>query len=208
MSLKFAMTAMILAGGKSARMGQDKALLHFGKKTLLEHLIELVSPFFDETLVVVNVTAKLEGLKLSQAVVCEDLIKGRGPLAGIYTGLTYSRSEASCVLTCDMPFIDEDILLQLVDLWKEKEDPDVICFRDPNEDDQPFPGIYRRGSRTLMGSLLARGEGSMRKYLQVARVKTQALNGERLRVLENMNTPEDYHRALQGMKRIGKGAGV
>ncbi len=192
---KFPFTAIILAGGKSSRMGQDKALLKFGEKTILEHLLALVSPLFSETLVIVNDQTKLRGLDLAGAEVREDWVKDRGPLAAIYTGLLYSRNPASCVLTCDMPLIDEGIIRELVGFWEE--DYDVICLEEPEGNYQPFPGIYFRSTRHLIRSFLDRGENSMKGYLQSATVKSLILQKEKIELLTNMNYIEDYCRILR-----------
>ncbi len=186
---------MILAGGKSSRMGQDKALLKFGERTLLEHLVALLEPLFKETLIIVNDRQKLEGLELGRAKAYEDLLKEEGPLAAIYTGLQYSRYPASSVFTCDMPFIDEFLVRQLVGFWEEGYD--VICIEEPEGEYQPFPGVYLRASRHLIRSLLNKGRESMKAFIEVANLKPLVLQETKIRVLTNMNTIEDYYRVLK-----------
>lgn len=195
MSRKIRMTAVILAGGKSSRMGRDKALLKFGETTILENLTELAARIFCEVLVIAEDRAKLKGLDLGSAKVYEDLLKERGPLAAVYTGLQYSRTEASFVFTCDMPFMDEVLVRELVDFWEE--DFDVICLEDPEGKYEPFPGIYARSARHLIRSFLDRGKDSLWRYFEVATVKPLVLQKERIRVLTNMNTIEDYYRVLK-----------
>jgi len=195
MKEKLSMTGIILAGGKSSRMGRDKAFLRFGDGTLLEHLVFLLESIFEETLIVVGQKDKLEGLALGKTKVYEDLIKARGPLGGIYTGLCYSKSKASCILTCDMPLVDEVILRELVNFWGE--DDDVLCLENPQGELEPFPGVYSRSSRHLIRLLLERGEAAMHRFLEVAVVKPLVLKEEKIRVLTNMNTIEDYYRVLK-----------
>jgi molybdopterin-guanine dinucleotide biosynthesis protein A len=194
------MTAIILAGGKSSRMGQDKALLKFGGKTLVENLIEIVAPLFDETLLIVNEGKKFMGLGLKEARIYEDWVKDEGPLSGIYTGLSWSRNEASCVLTCDMPFIDRYLIYQLMRFWKREFD--VVCFTDPDGKVQPFPGIYQKRRRSLIRLLFRRQEASMKRYLERVRVEEIPLHPSDMKSLLNMNTPEDYAQVLK-MKAIG-----
>ena len=189
------MTAIILAGGKSSRMGKDKALLKFGEKTILENLVDFTSGIFSETFVIVNETMKIESLNLREANVYVDLVKNQGPLGGIYTGLVYSRNLANFVFTCDMPFIDECTIDKLVEFWEA--DCDVICFEKPEGDYEPFPGIYSRGSRSLIKLLLDVGENSMRRLFEIATVKPVLLEKEEVKVLTNMNYREDYDRALK-----------
>lgn len=193
------MTGIILAGGKSLRMGQDKALLKFGERTLLEHLSDLTSRLFRETLIIVNEETKLNDLDLGGARIYEDLIEGQGPLAAIYTGLLYSKELASCVLTCDMPFVDEFLIHELVSFCEGGFD--VVCLEGPEGNHQPFPGIYRRTSRFLIRSLLDRGENSMRQFFEIADIKAIVLPQEKIQVLTNMNHMEDYHQALKRMEQ-------
>lgn len=192
---KLPLTGIILAGGKSSRMGQDKAFLRLGDCTLLERLAHLLESIFEETLIMVDRRDKVEGLALGDARVYEDLVKAQGPLGGIYAGLCYSKSKASCVLTCDMPFIDEVFLREMVNFWEEGREG--LCLENSQRKLEPFPGIYARSSRHLMRLLLERGEGAMYRFLEVVRVKPLVLKEEKIRVLTNMNTPEDYCHVLK-----------
>lgn len=194
MKPKLPFTGMVLAGGRSSRMGQDKAFLKFGERTMIEHLAGLLGSLFEETFVLVDSKEKFDALDLGKAKIYEDLFKKKGPLAGIYTGLCYSRCMAGCVLTCDMPFVDEEVLRELVDFWQEGHD--ALCLEDIQGVLEPFPGIYARSSRHIMRLLLERGEASMRRFLELAVVKPLVLRKEKIQVLANMNTIEDYYRVL------------
>lgn len=196
---KILMTAIILAGGKSSRMGKDKSLLPFEGKTMLENIVALVEPFFEETLVIVDQEAKTKELDLSGAKVYEDLIKHQGPLGGIYTGFCYSNCSASCVLTCDMPLVDEFLIGRLIDLWEEGLD--ALCFKDASSHVQPFPGIYSRSSRFLVRTLLDRGECAMTRFMEVGLVKSITLEEEKSGAFTNLNTPADYHEVLKAKER-------
>lgn len=195
MDYKFPMTAIILAGGKSSRMGQDKALLKFGTKTILEHLVYLTSSLFSETLIIISKGKELNQLDLKEAKIYEDLIQESGPLAGLYTGLVYSKNRLSFVLTCDMPFVDEFVARKLAEQWETGFD--VICLEEGEEAFHPFPGIYARSSRLLIKSLLESGKNAMKYFLQIAMVKMVELEKEKTKILTNMNYIEDYAHALK-----------
>ncbi|MBI3313017.1 MAG: cyclic pyranopterin monophosphate synthase MoaC [Candidatus Omnitrophica bacterium] len=199
---KISMAAVILAGGKSSRMGQDKALLKFGNVTMLEFLADLMNSIFNETLIIVNEKNRYEHLKLGNAALYVDIFKDQGPLAGIYTGLSYSKHQAGCVFTCDMPFMDEALIRQLAGFWQE--DYDALCLENQDSKLQPFPGIYLRSARHLIRLLLERKENSMHRFLEVATVKSLVLEKEKIKVMTNMNTIEDYYGVLSHLNAKGE----
>lgn len=182
------LTGVVLAGGKSSRMGRDKALLKWGAGTLVENIVSLLCRTFAQTLVIVDRRAKLEGLDLKSAAVYEDVLKDRGPLGGIYTALLYSDHAACCVLTCDMPHVGENLLAELC---AETADG-ALCFEGPEGRCHPFPGIYHARNRGLMRRFIERGELSMKRFLEAARAASIPMPREQGAALANMNTREDY----------------
>lgn len=93
-------TAIILAGGKSSRMGQDKGLLDFKGKPMVAHIIDhLKSCGVDDIIIVSN---NNEYKKFDQNLY-PDIIKDQGPLGGVYTGLSHSYSEWNLIVSCDVP---------------------------------------------------------------------------------------------------------
>ncbi|MCB0409341.1 MAG: molybdenum cofactor guanylyltransferase [Flavobacteriales bacterium] len=104
-------TTIILAGGKSSRMGQDKGLMFLKGKPMIEHIIDVVKPFSEEILIVANdYNYKKFGVS-----VFYDEIKEKGPLAGIYTGLKNSSSEWNLILSCDVPYVNERLIKLLIE---------------------------------------------------------------------------------------------
>jgi molybdopterin-guanine dinucleotide biosynthesis protein A len=112
-------TAIILAGGKSSRMKEDKGLIYFNGKMLVEHVIELVKKFTDQIIIV---TANSAYKQFGYPCI-EDEIKDKGPLGGIYTGLLNSITQKNFVVGCDMPFLSEKLLTGLI---KNAGDEDVL----------------------------------------------------------------------------------
>jgi len=108
--------AIILAGGKSSRMGTDKGLISIGEKTMIECIIkELNSSNIKDILIVSNNTEyKKFGLP-----VFPDIIENKGPLGGIYTGLLKSSRSRNIVLSCDIPLISCEIINHLVNICDE-----------------------------------------------------------------------------------------
>ncbi len=110
------MTAVILAGGKSSRMGSNKAFLKLKDKTFIERQIELLREIFDEILISANTPSEYEYLNLP---VFKDIYPEKGPLGGIYTSLINSSSTSTFMLACDMPFVESGLIKYLKELTKE-----------------------------------------------------------------------------------------
>lgn len=183
-------------------MGTDKSLLPFGGTTLMEVLAGRLAAVFSEVVIVVEDKTKCRALDLNGKKICEDLFREQGPLAGLYTGLAFAEHRAACVLTCDMPFVDEGFLREFASQWNEEEGFDGLCLEAGAF--QPFPGIYTRESRHLIHLLLERGESSLRHFFQVAALKTKPLPPGRAEMLVNMNTKEDYAQAMAVLAASGR----
>lgn len=114
------MTGIILAGGKGERMGGEKASLRIGRKYFIERIIEKLRVVFDNIFIVGNLPPSY---RLLGAKVLPDLIPGKGPLGGIYTGLIRLESEYGFFCACDMPFLNVDLLKFMI---SEIDDNDAV----------------------------------------------------------------------------------
>ena len=197
---KVPMTALILAGGKSSRMGCDKALLKFGDETNLEDLVQLTTSIFSETFIIANQNKNYQDLNLRGAVIFHDFWEYKGPLVGLYMGLSYSTHQVNCVLTCDMPLVDAPLLRELAAFWQEGYD--AVCPQDSDGRLQPFPGIYSRSSRYFIRLLLDRGETAMKRLFEVLVIRSLVLGEKESEVLINMNTPEEYKLISERKKEV------
>lgn len=128
-------TAIILTGGKSSRIGKDKSLLILQGKTLLDRVIDLTTQVFETT--ILSVAGKSQYPEISLEKV-EDLIQGSGPLVGIYSALMKSESERNFVISCDMPFVNQN----LVAFLKEYKSDKLVIIPYANKRLHPLCGIY------------------------------------------------------------------
>ncbi|WP_068497384.1 molybdenum cofactor guanylyltransferase [Paenibacillus kribbensis] len=104
-------TGIIVAGGRSSRMGQDKALLQLGGVTVLERIAEVLGQVAGRVIAVTRDTEQYRGLGLETTA---DLYPGLGPLSGIHAGLSASKTEWGIVVACDMPFVQPEVLHALL----------------------------------------------------------------------------------------------
>ena len=102
-------TGILLAGGKSRRMGEDKRYLVVGEQTLLERGLAVLRSIFEEVLVVIAQDSP--GLDVDARIV-RDLVPDCGSLGGLYTGLKEATTPYIFVVACDMPFLDQAVISQ------------------------------------------------------------------------------------------------
>ncbi len=106
------LTGIILAGGRSTRMGFNKAFIEIGGTPLIERIVNLFRELFPEVIIVAN---DVEGYNNLGVRVLPDVKKGRGSMIGIYSGLIHSAHPRSLVVACDMPFLNRNLLTYMRD---------------------------------------------------------------------------------------------
>ena len=105
------LTGIVLAGGRSTRMGRDKASLVLGGRTLLQRAVDALNAVADEVVVVRAPGQRLPDIECSRPLrVVEDAIEGEGPLVGIAAGLEAAAAPVALVVGCDMPFLRPELL--------------------------------------------------------------------------------------------------
>jgi molybdopterin-guanine dinucleotide biosynthesis protein A len=107
--MEIEVTGVLLAGGKSRRMGEDKRHLVVGERTLLERGLRVLQSIFREVLVVIAQDSPPLGV---DARVVRDLVPDCGSLGGLYTGLTHATTPYIFVVACDMPFLNQPVIAQ------------------------------------------------------------------------------------------------
>jgi len=106
-------TGIILAGGLSTRYGQNKAFLKIGGVPLIERIAEEMKRVFTRVILITNQKREFEYLELPMI---EDLIKGLGPIGGIYTGLSSIAGKAGFFVACDMPLLHKGLIRYMVEV--------------------------------------------------------------------------------------------
>jgi molybdopterin-guanine dinucleotide biosynthesis protein A len=186
-------TGVILAGGKSRRMGRDKAFLPFGNGVLIERVIEVVKQVTDDVLLITNSPELYERFGLPMYA---DVIPDAGSLGGIYSGLVYARAPYSLCLACDMPFVQPEFLRSLCETVANV---DVVIPKNA-EDFQPLCAIYAQTCREPIRQCIASGRLKITGFFDQVRVRI--IEGEQLArsdpqdvMFFNANTPDEYEQA-------------
>ena len=193
-----ALSAIILSGGKSSRMGRPKALLPFGDKPLIVHLVQRLSQRFADIVVVAAPNQTLPALPVT---LIHDTVAYQGPVGGLYYGLRAIRGAAAFVTSCDVPFLQLPFIDYLVSqLDHNGRDYDVVV---PvwQERLQPLHAVYRRSVVPHLQEQLA-AQRLRPVYLydsvptrKVSPTEIKRFDPEGLSFL-NMNTQADYQAAL------------
>lgn len=144
--------AVILAGGGSRRMGQDKSLLTVGRGPLIERIKDQLAPLFPELLVSSNEPDKYRFLGLP---VVPDRVPGQGPLMGILSSLAAARREPLLAVACDIPVLDPAFLRELV---RRARAADVVMPLSPDGRPEPVLAVYRKAFMATAEAALARGQ--------------------------------------------------
>jgi molybdopterin-guanine dinucleotide biosynthesis protein A len=197
-------SGIVLAGGKSLRLGHDKITEKVGDTSLIEKVVSRLEPLSEEIIIVTaeeRAFPQLTGhLKVKAA---SDIFPGRGSLGGIYTGLVRSSSFYNLVVAADMPFLNEPLLRYMI------EASDGFDFVLPRVGKwfEPLHAVYSRNCVPAIKTILDQGK----------RVIVELFNYVRVRYIEeeeidrfdpghlsffNVNTREDLERA----KKIAGGA--
>lgn len=190
------MTGIILAGGRSSRMGRDKSLLPWNDADLLHTVIGKVSQVCDDIVLVSN---QPRNLTVKDIRVVKDIIPDMGPLGGIHAGLTYARYPFAFVTACDMPYI----VPQAIEfLFHEATDDWDIVIPVSGEMFEPTYCVYKKTCLPVIETLLKQGERRVAKIFPMLRVKHIDIEVLRqfdtnLTMFTNINTMEEYERAIQ-----------
>jgi len=161
------MTSIILAGGKSLRLGRSKLLETIEGKSLIQWVVDRLAILSTEIIIA---TAHGEAIPCSSAVrikTVADVYPGKGPLAGIHSGLTASSSSRAIVVSCDTPFLSVSLLEYMT---QTLADSDVALPR-IGEMIEPLCAVYSKNCLAPIQELLERDERQIRKLFSMVKVK-------------------------------------
>ena len=145
------MTGIILSGGKSLRMGENKAFIEIEGVPIIQRIYTLFKELFHEVIIVTN---QIELFKKFDSKIYSDLLPNKGALGGLYTGLFFSNFHYSFCVACDMPFLNKPLVQYLI---KRIGDEDVIVPR-TKDGLQPLHAIYSKNCLDPIKEIIEQGK--------------------------------------------------
>lgn len=197
---KISLTGVILAGGKSRRMGGfPKALLAFHHEKLVQRQIRLMKQICAEIILVANEPRTFLPHVDSDIRVITDYYPGTGPLGGMHAAFSLAGHANIWLVGCDMPFISPKAAKLMLDLKEERNSGAVV----PCIDDRlhPLHGIYDKRCTDKIQTMISKDQYRVADLLGMIaceRVTTSVFQryGIDSRFVVNVNTPEEYERSL------------
>jgi len=160
----YSLTGIILSGGKSVRMGRDKAFIEIDGIPIIQRIYDIFQKIFTEIIIVTNQKEFYSGFK---AKIVSDLIINNGALGGLYTGLFFSSNPYSFCVACDMPFLKESMIQYLI---KQANEYDVIVPR--TEDGlQPLHAVYSKNCLESIKNIIGIGKYKIIDFYPLVKTK-------------------------------------
>ncbi len=191
-------SAAILAGGNNTRFnGTNKALLKYNETTFIQKIYNTLSTIFDDIIIISNAPKNIQ--EKTPYTVFEDKIKFCGPLSGIHAALLYSNTEKVFVVSCDMPFIREDVIkkqIQYFSLFTSKD----TCIPKIDNYIEPLHAIYSKKNINMLENFLHTSDNyKILKFLVKTEICYWQINNIKgiKDTFININTPEEYTKFLR-----------
>lgn len=178
---------LILAGGKSSRMGKNKADLSFKGQTFLEILINKAKKMGFTDILVSGYPNEILSL---QPII--DEFPGRGPLGGLYSSFKMARHPFAFVVSVDVPLLNNETILALIDYHHSHDN--FITLLSQEGKIEPLIGIYPTASYQKMESLIKNGPARVFDLINLYDYGVFDNSGE---IIDNINTPRDYARIIE-----------
>lgn len=194
-------TGVILAGGKSRRMGEDKRFLMVGEATLLARTVSVMAGLFQDVLIIIAQDSP--PLMVPECTVHRDMIADCGSLGGLYTGLAKAVSDRIFVVACDMPFLNPDMIR-----WFVERDPaaDIVMARLPSGL-QPLHAVYGKRALPALERMATSQKLKIQDIVSEPSLRTTFVSpaewGERdtlAQSFQNVNTPADLEAARSTLR--------
>lgn len=185
-------SGVIQAGGRARRMGENKAFLEIGGRTIIDRVIAELRKCTDGVLLIANEPEEYRHLGLE---IFPDEIPGKGALGGVYTALVRSPTPFSFITACDMPFLASALVERLA---AEADGVDAVVAR-TDHGFEPFAAVYGRSALTAVKAMIDAGDLAVHHLFERVKTRVVDLDAAFLQrhphLFFNINTPDDFRAA-------------
>jgi molybdenum cofactor guanylyltransferase len=185
-------TAVVLAGGKNIRFkGVDKAFVRVHGVPMIERILNTLDGIFEDIIVVTNSSGKYQSM--GNLGFASDIYKNAGPLGGIHAAMKKSETPFIFVFSCDMPYLDRDIIKGQITFFRKLQNADALIPR-LNSNIEPLHAIYRSALAGSLAEFLdSSPDYSIRAFLEKTRVAYYYLpcTSREIKAFSNINTAAD-----------------
>ena len=184
-------------------MGQDKGSMKIQNKPMIKHVCDTLNYQINEAIIVLNDIERIEKYKKIIDInkydykikFCEDLIKNKGPLSGILTGLEKINNEYALILPCDSPFISKKYIKNIF-AEIDKNYQAIVPYHDNNnilKTTEPLHSIYHKNTSNIIKNLINTNKLSIKELIKEINTKFVLIDNEKIEKKEfrNLNSPED-----------------
>ena len=200
--MEIEVTGVLLAGGKSRRMGEDKRHLVVGEQTLLERGLAVLLSIFQEVLVVIAQDSPPLGV---DARVVRDLVPDCGSLGGLYSGLMQATTPWVFVVACDMPFLNQAVIAQFT---SRRANADIVMARLADRL-HPMHALYGKRCVTVLEEMIRARQFKIQEVVSHSFLRVQYVTEADLLTIDpsghsfyNVNTMADLEAARSLLARI------
>jgi molybdopterin-guanine dinucleotide biosynthesis protein A len=200
-------SCIILAGGKSTRLGRNKVVEKIGNQSLIEIVVSRLSALESDIIIVAAKDSSLPQLtNCPRLKLANDIYPGRGSLGGIYTGLIASETLFNLVVACDMPFLNLDLVRYMVD---RTEGYDAVIPKSDVDILEPLHAVYSKNCIPAIESLIKKDRFSILELYPLIKVKyiehseVERFDPDHLSFF-NINTEEDLRVGKELLRRESK----
>ena len=180
-------SGFVLAGGKSSRMGTDKALLMFQGEPLLQRMKNLIEPICDQ----VFISSGNPEYSNFDAPLIPDIFSGCGPIAGLYSSLEYSSTDWNLFVSVDVPFVNEELIRLLI-----ANAFGCDCVIPQHESGvEPLVAMYNRSCLPVLEEMIKTGNFKLQNLISILDAKYLNCNDliqKYPRLFHNLNRMDDF----------------
>jgi molybdopterin-guanine dinucleotide biosynthesis protein A len=184
-------TGIIIAGGKSQRMGTDKGMLDLNGKSFIKHICDALIPIVGSNILIVSGNKEYDSIGLTRV---EDIIDNKGPVGGLYTALSTSKTKINLVLSVDVPMVSSELLEWLI---KNHDESYMVTQIKSDEKTIPLIAVYDRSMRIVFGEHMAANQLKLKQVIEDVKHQTIEVPDNWKDQVQNINTPQDYQNLIK-----------